>query len=295
METGDQKGSPPSPQRLLLNLLLWAFLPLALGGLIAFYLIPRPAIGIVRLNFDIWGMSAEFVQQQIDAAREDPTIDAVVVQIDSPGGEVAPTQAIYMELQKLRQEMPVVGLIDGIAASGGYYSALALDPIFAKPSSTVGNIGVWGYFPSDYGVNEVILASGPFKLTASNAEEFQREIEVTRQEFLATVVSQRGERLKINPADLSQGLAYPGREALELGLVDAMGSQTDAIEKAAELAGLANYEVIDLANRVMEQQASQAEGSVAGSPWIGAADPLTGERRLPPGIYLLYDARLRRP
>lgn len=279
--------------RTLGSLFLLVVVPSLVGWWLAQSLAPQPAVGIIRLNTDIWTGSAELVMAQLEAARQDARVKAVVLQLDSPGGEVAATQTLYMELQRLRLEMPVVSSIDGVAASGAFYMAMATDPIYAKPSSTVGNVGVWGFIPPDLGVNEVILTSGPFKLTASNRAEFLRRIEGIKQEFLATVFSQRGERLTISLVDLSQGLAYSGREALRLGLVDHLGSQTEAITAAAELAGILHYEVIDLKARVIDELSEEEddEEDSAGS-WVGAADPVTGRRILPPGAYLLYDIRL---
>ncbi len=281
--------------RTLGSLLLWGAGSLLVGGLLARTLVPQPAVGIIRLNTDIWTDSreldsVELVMAQIQAAREDPSIKAVVLQLDSPGGEVAATQTLYMELQSLRREMPVVSSIDGMAASGGFYVAMATDPIYAKPSSTVGNVGVWGFIPRDPGVNEVILASGPFKLTASNRAEFLRAIEGIKQEFLATVVSQRGERLNISLADLSQGLAYSGRQSLRLGLIDHLGSQTEAVATAAGLAQIVNYDVIDLQARVIDEIFEGNDPYLR--TWVSAASPVTGGRILPPGAYLLYDVRL---
>ena len=272
------------------SILLWGVAPLLVGLWLAQSLVPRPAVGIIRLNTDIWAGSASLVTAQIDEARQDPTIHAVVLQLDSPGGEVAASQALYLELQNLRREMPVVSSIDGMAASGAYYAAMGTHPIYAKPSSTVGNVGAWGFIPPDIGVNEVILSSGPFKLTASNRDEFLRSIEEIKREFVQTVFSQRGERLNISPADLSQGLAYSGREALSRGLIDGLGSQSVAVRAAAQLAGIANYQVIDLEARVIDQFVE--EGEEALEPWTAAADPVTGRRVLPPGAYLLYDIQL---
>jgi protease-4 len=277
--------------RRLGGFLLWGIAPLLIGLWLAQALIPQPAVGIIRLNGDIYVESVDFVMAQVEEARADPSIRAVVVQLDSPGGEVAASQKLYLELQTLRREMPVVGSIESMAASGAYYTAVATDPIYAKPSSTVGNVGVWGYIPADLGVNEVILASGPFKLTASNRDEFLRSIEEIKLEFLETVFSQRGERMNISRTDLSNGLAYSGREALRLGLIDYVGSETDAIGAAAGQAGIAHYGVVDLADRVAQELAEQYEGGQL-EPWVGAADPLTGVRALPPGAYLLYDMQL---
>ncbi len=252
---------------------------------------PQPDVGIIRINSEIWSGSTELVMAQIKEAREDRSIRAVVVQFDSPGGEVVASQTLFLELQDLRREMPVVGSIDFMAASGAYYAAMGVDPIYAKPSSNVGNVGVWAIIPAELAVNDTVLASGPFKLTGSNRDEFLREIDGIKQEFLATVFSQRGDRLTLSPAELSQGLLYPGREAVELGLIDHIGTQTEAIAAAAEQAGIEQYDVVDLEARVIDDWFD--DYFFLGESWSGAADPMTGERSLPYGIYLLYDARLR--
>jgi len=273
----------------LIGLLIWIVLPLVLGIWLSRQLIPTPKVAIIRLNMDIYSFSAEFISKEIEEAQNDPSIKAAVLQIDSPGGEVAATQTLYMNLLDLRKTKPLVGSIDSIAASGAYYAALATDPLYAKPSSTVGNIGVWGFYPPVLGVNDAVLASGPFKLTASNQQEFEREIESVKQEFLAVVQQQRGSKLTIPVEDISQGLAYPGRLALSYGLIDDLLSMGDAVKRAAEMAGLRDYETVDLETLVIEKYYSDYFVNLN---WYGAADPKTGERALPPGLYLLYDSRL---
>ena len=258
---------------------------------LATLLVPRPAVGIIRLDTDIWTGSAELVRSQIEAARQDRQIKAVVVQINSPGGEVVASQALYLELQDLRRDMPVVGSIDSIAASGAYYTSLATDPIYAKPSSSIGNVGVWAIVPPEPTISDELLTSGPFKLTGSNRAEFIRQIERIKEEFLVTVSSQRGERLNLTSAELSQGLLYPGSEAIQLGLIDHIGSQSQATATAAAQAGIAHYKVIDLKARVT--RGLLGINLPWNDDWYGAADPETGERSLPDGVYLLYDAELR--
>ncbi|HNT76735.1 MAG TPA: S49 family peptidase [Anaerolineae bacterium] len=290
-----------SPSHRRWRIIVWLLVFVLVGlvsACLAAWLIPRPAVGIIRVNIDIFATgtdysfgSMELFQAEIDRARQDRRIKAVVVQFDSPGGEVVASQTLYLELQALRRSMPVVGAINTMAASGAYYAAMATEPLYARPSSSVGNVGVWGYFPDDLAVNDVILASGPFKLSGSNRDEFLREIEGIKQEFIATVTSQRGERLQITSVDLSQGLMYPGREALNLGLVDRLGTQSDAVAEAARQAGIAHYEVIDLEAAVIN--AYFQNESLFLHPWAGAADPATGKRTVPPGIYLLYDVSLR--
>ena len=152
---GAAKEPTFSSFRTLGSILFWVVAPLLIGAWLAQGLVAQPAVGIIRLNTDIWSGSAQFVIWQIEEAREDPSIKAVVLQLDSPGGEVVATQSVYLELQNLRQEMPVVSSLGGMATSGAYYMAMATDPVYAKPSSSVGNVGVWGYIPPDVGVNEV--------------------------------------------------------------------------------------------------------------------------------------------
>ncbi len=286
--------------RTLGSLILFVVAPLVIGVLLAFYYIPKPAVGIIRLDSDIWYGTNLLVTMQIDEARKDPQIQAVVLQIDSPGGEVVASQNMYLELQKLRREMPVVGSIDNMAASGGFYVVMAADPIFAKPSSDVANVGVWSFAPPDLGVNDMVLASGPFKLTASNRDEFLRSIEAIKQEFIETVFSQRGERIKIERTELSKGLLYSGRKAMELGLIDRLGTQNEAIEFAAKQAGLGSYEVVDLQERAFKklfgEESAQIsapnnlpQGGIKPQHWGGEIDKKTGLRHLSPGIYLLYD------
>ena len=276
--------------RWLAALALWGLLPLLIGIALAQVVAPRPAVGVIRLTTDIWAGSASLFLEQIREVALDPRIKAVVVHIDSPGGEVVATQTMFIELQNLRRKIPVVGSIDTIAASGGYYLAMAADPLFTRPSSTVGNVGVWGFAPPEFGLSDDLLASGPFKLAASNQAEFIRQIDGVKQEFVATVAGARGERMAISLADLAQGLAYPGREALGLGLLDHLGTLTDALAEAAYQAGVYNYDVVDLQTRVFQRLYGITTPVI--ERWIGAADPLTGRRVLPPGVYLLYDARL---
>ena len=95
--------------------------------------------------------------------------------------------------------------------------------------------------------------------------------------------------MNVSRVELSQGLAYQGREAARLGLIDGLGSESEAIRTAAQQAGIAHYQVIDLQERVIDElpeEESELE------PWVGAADALTGRRILPPGAYLLYDIQL---
>jgi protease IV len=140
----------------------------------------------------------------------------------------------------------VVVMIEGMAASGAYYLAAGGDYVYSKPSSYVGNIGVISTLPEKPAVFEETYSTGPYKLWGSPRETVVREMEVLKQGFLRAVQLGRGSALKAPPEVILRGQIYSGSEALKLGLVDGMGAQSQAFEKAAQLAHIAHYEVTDL-------------------------------------------------
>jgi protease-4 len=223
----------------------WVVFPLILGIIVS-VLIPQPSIGVIYLNDAIYSFSAKDLIKQISTARDSNEIRAVVLVMNSPGGTVTDTESVYREIVSLRQSKPVVTVIEGIAASGGYYLACATDFVFAKASSEVGNIGVIGTQPEKPVVLENIYSTGPYKMWGMPRDSFSRELEMLKQGFLEVVKTGRGDRLKMADEDILRGEVYSGGDALRLGLIDALGSQSDGIRKAAELAGLRNYGVKDL-------------------------------------------------
>jgi protease-4 len=168
------------------------------------------------------------------------------LRINSPGGGVSATEQIFLELLRLRQQKPVVVSVGAIAASGGYYAALASNFIYAEPTSQIGSIGVWVNLPIREELEEKIGTSGPFKATGFSMRKAVSNMEIVRQTFVEAVVSQRGERLRLSGEELSRAELYLGLEGIRNGLIDDIGTRTAAIEKAANLAGVRNYGVIDL-------------------------------------------------
>lgn len=263
------------------NGLLWLALPLVLGLLVA-ALIPQPIIGVISLNDAIYSYSAQTIISQIDYARTHPEVRAVVLVLDSPGGTVVHTEAIYLELLKLRERKPVIVSIDGMAASGGYYLTAGGDYVFARPTSMVGNVGVVGYLPSSPIIYEEIVSTGPYKLWGSPRDLYMRQIEMIKQAFYEVVKTGRGDRLKSGPEVVLSGQIWPASEAFQLGLIDELGSQSDAIEKAASMARVSNYKVDSLYNLAGLQTGSYY-GFFAESA-EGVVLPYPKEA----GIYLLY-------
>jgi len=264
------------------SLLLWLALPLALGLLVA-SLIPQPAVGLITLNQAINASSARDLITQIDYARNHPEIRAVVLVLDSPGGTVADTESVYLELLKLRQTRPLVASINSMAASGAYYLTAAADYAIARPTSDVGNIGVIGYEPSTPSIFEDIISTGPYKLFGSPRDASMRQIEMIKQGFYGAVKAGRGAKLTAGPDVILSGQIWPGAEALKLGLIDALGAQSDAVEKAASLAHVSNYRIVDLAVSSGLQPPLTAYGFFAQT-----TDGVTLPYPRQPGIYLLY-------
>ena len=264
------------------SLLLWLALPLALGVLVA-ALIPQPAIGMITLNQAINASSARDLITQIDYARNHSEIRAVVLVLDSPGGTVADTESVYLELLKLRQTRPLVVSINSMAASGAYYLTSAADYAYARPTSDVGNIGVIGYEPSAPSIFEDIISTGPYKLFGSPRDASMRQIEMIKQGFYGAVKAGRGDRLTAGPDVILSGQIWPGAEALKLGLIDALGAQSDAVEKAASLAHISNYRILDLAVSTGLQPPVTTYGFFAQTT-EGVTLPYPSQ----PGIYLLY-------
>ena len=221
-------------------------LGLILGGLISIPLIPKPNITTITISGEIIDQAyTDTILDMLRQVRDDNSIKAVVLRIDSPGGGVSATEQIYLDVLRLRQQKPVVVSIGTIAASGGYYIAVASNFIYAEPTSQLGSIGAWTSLPTPEELEDDVITSGPFKATGGSRRKTIGVLETFRQQFVEAVISQRGDRLKISEEELSRAEIYTGVESLRYGLIDDIGTSTDAIEKAASLAGIRNYGVIE--------------------------------------------------
>jgi protease-4 len=263
--------------------LLW-LIPAALVGVLLSLLISKPTIGVIRLNDALYALTARDLIAQITYARQDPSIRAVVLVLDSPGGTVADTEAVYIELSRLRQEKPVVTWVSGTAASGAYYLSSGTDYIVAVPSAEVGNVGVIAYLPPAPMVIEDTISTGPYKLWGSPRDTTLREIEMIKQGFYQAVSLGRGRRLKIGPETLLRGQIWPAAEALRLGLIDSLGSETDAYAEAASLAHLWHYTPVELYGPAVVAQYSSVPQGFFLKTAAGVQLPYPSVS----GIYMLY-------
>ncbi|MYA72036.1 signal peptide peptidase SppA, partial [Candidatus Poribacteria bacterium] len=187
----------------------------------------------------------------IHAYRDDPSVKAIVMRVDSPGGSVAPVQEIYTELEKI--EKPIVASMGGSAASGGYYIACAADTIFANPGTLTGSIGVIMQFTrmkglyDKVGLEHQVIKSGQFKDTGSPfrtlTEEEQAVLQATvddvHNQFVDTIAEARSSLLtRTEVVELADGRIFSGRQALDSKLIDQLGNLPDAIKIAGELGGI---------------------------------------------------------
>ncbi len=284
-------------KRLLLIILLCIFI----GASSVFYLIyaavlpsfPRrevkPLVVVLRIEGPILSsdVTRAYVEEIREALRND-SMKAVVLVIDSPGGEVTQIEHIYMELLELKRVKPLVASAIR-ALSGGYYIAVASDYIYALPSFRVGNIGVIAQWPQAQPLSEQVLESGVYKMSGMSVLSFPMEIKVVLDNFVSAVKLGRGDRLKLPDAELRRAKVYSGVEAVSLGLVDEIGSPQRAVEKAASMAGLTEYDVVELsrgAEAAMESMRSALNSSQ--QAWNTLDLRALSIMNPPPAIYYLY-------
>ena len=186
---------------------------------------------------------------------------AVVLRVDSPGGSAFASDIIRDEILALKASgKPVVASMGSLAASGGYWISAAADEIWASPTTITGSIGIFGYFNTfentaaeigvytdGVGTTDLapILATGIGPLPASAADIIQQSTENGYDRFL-TIVGEGRHLDKEYVDSVGQGRVWIGEKALELKLVDKLGSYDDAIAAAAKLAGLEEYDVVDM-------------------------------------------------
>jgi len=199
--------------------------------------------------FTTTGITPERVRSLLDQADADPAIKAVVVRVNSPGGSVVASDEIYNALRAY--EKPLVISMGDTAASGGFYIACGGDYMMAHPDTLTGSIGVISQFFNaeelleKVGVDAVVITTGEFKDIGSLYRDMTDEgkgiwrsiLDQVYEDFV-TVVAEARDLPREDVREVADGRVFTGRQALEMGLLDGVGTRQAAIDKAVELGGI---------------------------------------------------------
>lgn len=206
------------------------------------------------------GISGIALSKEIREARQDSSIKAIVLRVNSPGGSALASELIWREVKLAADQKPTVVSMGNLAASGGYYIACAADSIVANPTTLTGSIGVFGLIPNanelidgKLGIkNEVVntnkLSDMP-SLTRALTDEEKQIMQEMVENVYSTFVSHvaEGRNMTYEQVDaIGQGRVWTGENALKLGLVDKLGTLDDAIAIAKNMAKLDTYRVVKL-------------------------------------------------
>ncbi len=255
MEAG-KKG----PRTFWVALIVMGVVAVFAAGLMLVVHTARPGDGMAVLGADriallpLRGIIVEnhVVLSQLRDYRRDRSIKGYVLWVNSPGGEVAPSQAIFRELRRVREEgKPVVAVIGSVGASGAYYAALGADSILAMPGSLVGSIGVVMEFPvaeellDKIGLQFEVIKSAEHKdigspyrqATDADRALLQQVVDDVYGQFVEAIAEARG-LPRDSVMTIADGRVLSGRSAMEYGLADGEGDLRDAIALAGTMAGL---------------------------------------------------------
>ncbi len=310
--------TPPRRDRLALAIVLFIFGGLFLaffGFLVLAYSVVRgesprisggPRVGVVLVKGTIGlgdgGVDGETVLKTVKRFEDDDDMKAVVVRIDSPGGAVGPSQEIHDEVLKLAKRKTVVCSLGNLAASGGFYIAVACPKIVAAPGTLTASIGVISQFPNVKGLadrfnfkmetvksGKLKDAGNPFRdMTPEDRAYWQSLINDVYGQFLAAVAQGRG-LAEDEVRKIADGRVVTGAEAKELGLVDALGNFYDAVDLAKREAKLSGEPHLvyppDERSRFLEELMGGAAGAVADAVTARLANQARAAQA--PGIYFL--------
>jgi protease-4 len=216
--------------------------------------------GVISDGFSIeGGIDARRFIEQIKTLREDGSIDAVVVRIDSPGGSGEASDRIWYEIQRLKKSKPVIVSMGSLAASGAYYLSAPADVIVADAATLTGSIGVFSLLfdlselYAKIGISKTIIKRGKLAdldttfrtRTAEESALLQTMADTFYQGFIQKVAE--GRKLTLEQVDaIGQGRVWTGREAKQIGLVDELGGLSRAIEIAKQRINLSPDEQIEI-------------------------------------------------
>jgi len=250
-------------------------------------LIMDDTIAVVRLEGVI--MDTRYLDEKLKSLDENEKIKGVILEINSPGGAIAPTQQLYLRIMKMHK--PVYAVMESIAASGGYYTAAACDKVFAMESTITGSIGVIMEYTNfrglmdKFGVQSVVIKSGKMKdvpsptreLTEEEQKYLQSNINDFYEQFLRDILKRRKiDEKKLR--EIADGRVFSGRQAKQYNLIDTIGTREEAenaMKKQLDMPDIAIEEFYEPEQSLIKTLLSQAK-SIAQSKGVDG------------GIYYLY-------
>lgn len=205
------------------------------------------------------------IVERIQSAKEDESVKALVLRVDSPGGSVGASQEIYRALEDFKASgKPLIVSMGNVAASGGYYISAPADVIFANPGTITGSVGVIVQHTEvkdlleKLGIKTTSIKTGKFKdtlspfreLTPEEKEYIRSTIHDAYEQFLQAILKYRSNKISEEKLrNIADGRIFTGKVAKELGLVDELGNLQDAINKARQMAGVPKARVFYMEER----------------------------------------------
>ncbi|MCM8804611.1 MAG: signal peptide peptidase SppA [Candidatus Omnitrophica bacterium] len=202
---------------------------------------------------------SEIVKIGLENLKEDEKVKGIIIEINTPGGEIIEVEKIYEKIKEVKKSKPVVALLENIATSGGYYCAVATDKIISHPLTITGNIGavvilynVKELFEKKLGINMIVMKSGkhkdigsPFrKMDIEEKNILQNLVDEAAKRFLDAIIKNRkisDDKIKL----ISDGRIFTGNQAKELGLVDELGGLQKAIDIIKEITKERKLKVVE--------------------------------------------------
>lgn len=199
-------------------------------------------VAVVSIEGSIMEPLGQNLEDELRDIRANDSIDAVVLKMDTPGGSPAPTERMYMSIQRTNEQMPVLASVQEMSASAGYYMMAPAEEIYVLPTSQIGSVGLAAGAPGPS--PPVEGPSGPDKRGSNVIHDWAQQ-EALGDVFIETVMEQRGDRIELDREGVATADVFIGVNSVENGIADEIGSLDDAVEDAAQRAGLDDYTIAE--------------------------------------------------
>ena len=201
---------------------------------------PSGTVAVVEIEGPVDTALADDVETELTEVRNNASVEAVVLKIDTGGGAPVASERMYTAVQRTSEEMPVIAAVQEISASGGYYAMAPADEIYVLPTSIVGSIGLNA--PAPQTTPPVQGPSGPDKVGSNEIEGWAIQ-QTLADTFINAMMAERGDEFEMPREEVARADIYLGTEAIANGFADEIGALDEAVHEAATRAGLDSYAV----------------------------------------------------